>query len=355
MKKAALLLSLTAAVLAGCHPDPNIITPAFTTKGVFVLSEGQFGAGDGAVSAFDNTSKTLVVDAFGAANSGSKLGDVVQDMGIVGTRGYVCVNGSRKVEVVSVPDFKSVATIRRIEQPRYFAWNLGTRGYVTSWRGNYTGYLPGKVMVIDLNTNALIDSITVGRCPEKPATLNGSLYVPNSYDNTVSVIDMNTNKVTSTITVADGPGTVVADQTANLWVLCSGFTVYNTQAPYNVISSTPGTLARFAPGSPTNQLKLSFASSGPSRLRISPDQTRLYYSYGKAEYQLSTTATALPATPFIRRSFSGFGIDPADNTIYAAVSPSYSTAGRFVRYPAAGGAAIDSFTVKVGPNGFVFY
>ena len=91
------------------------------------------------------------------------------------------------------------------------------------------------------------------------------------------------------------------------------------------------------------------------QLRISPDKTQLYYSYGGAEYKLSTTATALPTTPFIRRSFNGFGIDPRTNTIYAAVSTGYTTNGRFLRYPAAGGAVIDSFDVKVGPNGFVFY
>jgi hypothetical protein len=71
---------------------------------------------------------------------------------------------------------------------------------------------------------------------------------------------------------------------------------------------------------------------------------------------MATTATALPTTPFIRRSFSGFAIDPTDNTIYGAVNyGSYTNNGRFIRYPAAGGAAIDSFTVKVSPNGFAFY
>lgn len=354
MKKTLLLTLLSAAVLASCDPkrDPDPVVPA--TTGVYVLSEGQFGAGDGAVSAFDKSTKALVVDAFGSANGGSKLGDVIQDMGIVGSRGYVCVNASNKVEVVSLPDFKSVATIRNIRQPRYFASTSATRGYVTSWRGPYTNYQPGKVMVLDLATNAVIDSITVGRNPEQLTVLNGSLYVPNSLDNTVSVIDVTTNKVTATVTVGDGPRTVVADQANSLWVLCTGFTVYNPSPPYNVISSTTGSLVRFAPGS-TAQTKLSFASGGPSGLRISPDKTQLYYQYAKAEYMLSYAATALPAAPFIRRSFNGFAIDPRDNTIFAAVSTGYTTNGRFLRYPATGGAAIDSFTVKVGPNGFVFY
>jgi YVTN family beta-propeller protein len=353
MKKTLLPLFLGAVLLASCDPDRDTGPSVPASPGVFILSEGQFGAGDGAVSAFGTTSKALLVDAFGTINNGAKLGDVVQDMGVAGSQGYICVNGSNKVEVVSVPDFRSVATIRHILQPRYFA--SATLGFVTSWRGPYTNYQPGKVMVLNLSNNTVVDSITVGRNPEQPVVLNGSLYVPNSLDNTISVIDVNTGKVTATITVGDGPRTVVADQAGNLWALCTGFTVYNPVAPYNIISSTPGALVRFAPASPTMQLKLPFSGGSPSQLRLSPDKTQLYYSYNGAEYRMSTTATTLPTTPFIRRSFSGFAIDARTNTIFAAIAPSYTTNGRFLRYPATGGAAIDSFEVKVGPNGFVFY
>jgi YVTN family beta-propeller protein len=346
MKKTFLAL-LSAAVLVGCNPDKETGPSIPGSPGVFVLSEGQFGKGDGTVSAFGTSSKTLLVDAFGTINNSAMLGDVIQDMGLANGRGYVCVNASNKVEVVDASTFKSIATIRNIRQPRYFASTSAARGYVTAWRGPYTSYQPGKVMVLDLYSSTVIDSITVGRNPEQLLAFNGMLYVPNSYDNTISVIDAATNKVTSTVTVTAGPKTVVADQAGNLWALCS--------QPYGATSTPLASLVRFAAGSTTAQLTLPFASSGASQLRISPDKTQLYYSYGGAEYKLSTTATALPTTPFIRRSFNGFGIDPRDNTIYGAISTGYTTNGRFVRYLAAGGAAIDSFTVKVGPNGFVFY
>lgn len=357
MKKPLLALLFGATVLASCDPkrDPDPVPSAPATTGVYILSEGQFNAGDAAVSAFDKSNKTLVADAFGAANMGSKLGDVVQDMGIVGNRGYVCVNASNKVQVVDLPSFKSVVAITNIRQPRYFVSTSATRGYVTSWRGPYTNYQPGKVMVLDLTSNTVIDSITVGRNPEQLIALGGKLYVPNSNDNTVSVIDVATNKVTATVTVGDGPRTVVADQANNIWALGTGFTVYNPVSPYNVISSTPGSLTRFAASSNTVSLTLAFANTSASKLRINPDKTQLYFGYNGAEYQMNTSATTLPTTPFIRRNFSGFAIDPRDNTIFAAVSTGYTTNGRFLRYPATGGTAIDSFTVKVGPNGFAFY
>ena len=349
-------LGLAALVLlASCDPQKEVIVPPTPlTTSVYVLSEGQFGAGDGAVSVFDRTVKTLTVDAFGNANNGAKLGDVVQSMGVQGTKGYIVVNASNKIEVVNLPDFKTAGTIAGLTQPRYFASTSATRGYVTEWRGPYTGYLPGVLSIIDLNTNAVTSRVTVGRNPEQLLALGGKIYVPNSLDNTVSVIDEATGALTNTITVADGPGSMVADKDGNVWVLCSGFVTYLSVPPYTATRVSNGTLVRFSPANPTTQLKLSFpGTSSPSQLRINPAKDQLYYAFGGAEYQLSTGATVLPTTPFLRRRFSGFAIDPRDNTIYGAVAPSYSSNGRFVRYQASG-APIDSFTVKVGPNGFVF-
>ena len=48
------------------------------------------------------------------------LGDVAQSMVIQSDRAYVVVNNSNKVEVVSLPHFKSVASIGGLKLPRYF-------------------------------------------------------------------------------------------------------------------------------------------------------------------------------------------------------------------------------------------
>ena len=343
-------------MLAACNPDKEVIVPApALTTGVFILSEGRFGAGDGAVSVFDKSTKALQVDAFGSANNGAKLGDVVQSMGVQGSRGYIVVNASNKIEVVNLPDFKTAGTISGLNQPRYFTSTSATRGYVTEWRGPFTGYLPGVLSILDLTTNSVIRSVPVGRNPEQLLALGGKIYVPNSLDNTVSVVDESSAGVSATVTVSDGPSSMVADKDGNVWVLCSGFVTYLSVPPYTATRVSNGALVRFNPNSPATQFKLTFpATGGPSKLRINAAKDQLYYAFAGAEYQLSTAATALPTTPFIRRSFSGFALDPRDNTVFAAVAPSFSSNGRFIRYQPTG-VAIDSFEVKVGPNGFVFY
>ncbi|WP_201986796.1 YncE family protein [Hymenobacter rubidus] len=354
MKKQFAPLVAALALLAACSPKTEETPAPAPTTAVFVLSEGEFTKGDGAVSVFDRASKSLTLDAFGSANGNAKLGDVVQSMGVQGSRGYIVVNASNKVEVVNLPDFKSVATISGLTQPRYFTSTSATRGYVTEWRGTYTGYTPGVLSILDLSTNTVTSRVPVGRNPEQLLALGGKIYVPNALDNTVSVIDEATGTLTSTITVGDGPSSMVADKDNNIWVLCTGFVSYIATPPY-VVQTSAGTLVRFNPSSPATQLKIAFpATSSPGKLRIGTDKDQLYYSFGGAEYRMSIAATALPTTPFIRRSFSGFAIDPRDNTVYGGISPSYNTNGRFVRYQATG-VALDSFTVKVGPNGFVFY
>ena len=297
MKKQVMPFFAALALLTACDPDKETATPAPETNGVFVLSEGQFGAGDGAVSIFDKATKALTVDAFGSANSGAKLGDVVQSMGVQGTRGYIVVNASNKIEVVDLPGFKTAGTISGIEQPRYFTSTSATRGYVTGWKGPFTNYLPGTLSIINLATNTVSSTVTVGRNPEQLLALGGKIYVPNSLDNTVTVVDEASGAVSSTITVADGPSSMVADKDGNIWVLCSGFVTYGPAPNYDLTRLSNGALMRFNPAlpatqpslvSPARQSQASCASTPPktscSTASAAPNTGCLRHGHGPAHH-----------------------------------------------------------------------
>lgn len=355
------LLAAFAAFLASCErtSDTQPVTPTGSGNNVYITNEGAFGNANGSVTLFDKTSNTATANLFQNAN-GRALGDVVESMTVAGNSGYVVVNNSNKVEVVSLPSFRSAATISTVTQPRYMVANTTTnRGYITEWLSSTAG----RVSVIDLGSNAVVGTLPTGRYPEKPLLYNNIVYVPNSDENTLTLIDAAQQKVTSTLTVSDGPGSLVADKNGNIWVLCSGITRYQNQPPYAVISSTPGALIRFSPGAPTQQLVLPFAaSSSPSGLRISPDGSQLYYHIGKRAYRMDVTATTLPTTPFLQRTFSalsafyGFDIDPKDNTLYV-LNASFTGPSQLVRYRLSATTAtpIDSFSTGIGSNGAAFY
>jgi YVTN family beta-propeller protein len=350
----ALALAFSGLLLASCESKNNDATPTPTGTGsnVYITNEGAYGKSTGSVTFFDKNTKAVTPDIFQSVN-GRGLGDVVQSMTPYNNYGYVVVNNSNKVEVVSLPDFRSVATINNLVQPRYMAV-AGSRGYVTEWLSSTAG----RVSVIDLATNTVTGTLATGRYPEKPLSYNGLIYVPNSDENTLTVIDPTQNKVTSTITVSDGPSSVVADKSGNIWVLCGGITKYDP-VTFAVISSTPGALVRFTPSSPTTQLVLPFAAGSPSKLRISPAGDQLYYTLGKSEYRMDATASTLPTTSLINRTFSaltafyGFDIDPKDNTLYVS-DASFSAASKTIRYRP-DGTRIDSFATGIGSNGAAFY
>jgi len=118
-----------------------------------------------------------------------------------GTRAYV-VNNRATPGTVSVIDLTSNAVVESPIPVGNFPCNIaitpdGTTAYVVNAEGNAT---PGSVSVVDLTSNAVVGApIPVGNRPWGIAiTPDGTTaYVTNRGDNTVSVIDLSSNTVLS--------------------------------------------------------------------------------------------------------------------------------------------------------------
>lgn len=346
-----LLGAAFASFLASCSKDDNTTpTAAGTGQYAFVINEGNFTNGTGSVSRINKSNLKDNVDAFGSANGGAVLGSVVESMTVVDTKGYVVVNNSNKIEVVSLPDFKSTATISGLNQPRFLTRSVAnpSRAYVTEWLGGpYPApYTAGRISLIDLSSNKVTGTVPVGINPERMALVGGNLYVANSGSNFLTVISDASGTATGTIALPASASNVVVDKNNTLWVLCSSDYV-----------SQPAKLLHFGTGAtPTVQqtFTLPNAAVGGGGLRISPDGQQLYYSYNGAEYRMGIADTNLPTTPLIRRDFYGFDIDPATGILYGTDALNYSTSGFMLRYQP-NGTKIDSVNVQVSPNGVVFY
>lgn len=350
-----LLGSAATFSLLACDPDstPEPAEPTVVTKTVFVVNEGNFLQSNAEISSFNKATKSVANLALFRAANNRALGDVAQNMAVQDSTGYIVVNNSNKIEVVNLRTFRSNATISGLKMPRYFAAASASKGYVTE-TVSYSG-APGQVSVIDLKTNSVVRSIAVGVQPEKLLVVGNLLYVTNSGGNTVTVINTSTDAVQSTITVGDSPNSLVLDRNNKLWVLCGGKVVYD--ATYNVDYNltTKGSLSSIVPGEQTATTR-PFTSNRaqPGRLTINGAKDQLYFTYLGGVYSQSINETTLPTSPIIRRGLYGLGVDPQDNTIYGGISGGFSGAGKVVRYNPTG-AAIDSFSVNIGPNGFVFY
>ena len=341
------MFALAITVLSSCKKDniDDIYVAGNYEDGYFVTNEGNFGTGNGSISFVDEYG-AVENDVFASINSFA-LGDVVQSMNIIGSRAYILVNGSSKIEVASVDSMYSVATIDAVS-PRYIAKVNDNKAYVTDWGIN-------GVQVIDLLTNTISSTIACGTGPEGITVANGFAYVCNvggwGLDNTVSVINTTTDAVETTLTVGDKPNSVVVDVNGAVWVLTGGFTEYD--ADWNVVSETAGNLVKIVGN--TIEATYSFAvGNHPQDLVIDDAGTTLYYSDGswsKAVYAFDVNDTELPTTALIDKSFYGLGVH--GGYVYGTDAVDFTQSGWSYKYTA-DGTIIDSVQVGIIPGGYCF-
>lgn len=343
------------ALITGCDPEPETTPKGTYEHGVFIVNEGNFQKGNGAISYYNPGTKTVEQDIFNAVNA-RPTGDVLQSMTIHNDKAYIVANNSNKIEVANANTFKAEATISGLALPRYFA-AINNKGYVTEWV-SFSGN--GRVAVIDLSTNTITKTIPVGETPEQLLLINNKIYVSNSGSNTLSVINTATDAVEATVTVGEAPGSLALDANNQLWVACAGNKVYLPDfSGYDPEASTAGSLVRLNPAANTVESTLPFASTveAPTHLTINGTKNKLYYNYAGKIYQLDIATTTLPANAIIKRRFTGegfgLGIDPETNIMYTADPGFYTANGKVIRYDAAG-SALDSFQVAIGPNSFLF-
>jgi YVTN family beta-propeller protein len=76
----------------------------------------------------------------------------------------------------------------------------------------------GHVAVVDRSSGKVLERIDVGRVPEAPIVDGGSVYVNNSFDDTISIIDARRGKVLDTIDAPPVSDALLAIGFNALWV-----------------------------------------------------------------------------------------------------------------------------------------
>lgn len=152
------------------------------------------------------------------------------DIGIYGSKLYVVVNCSHKVEVL---DSRSGVRIGQVDIPncRYVRFHRG-KAYVSSYVGPVlidANAPKGAVYEVDTLLLKVTRKVTVGYQPEEMEIVDDYMYVANSggyrvpnYDNTVSVIQMIDFKQVEQIPVGINLHRLKKDKYNKLWVTSRG-------------------------------------------------------------------------------------------------------------------------------------
>ena len=239
---ALLLLGVVAGMLSSCRTDDPIIysttydtgggtQPSGDITGMYVLCEGNMGSNKCTLDFLDLTTAQYHRNIYSELNPETvkELGDVGNDIKVYGSRLWMIINCSNKVEVADVGTARRIGQVD-IPNCRYLAFHDGY-AYVSSFAGPVMGAEEqlGLVYKVDTLTLEIAGRVEVGYQPEEMAVLDGKLYVVNSggymppvYDNRVSVIDLNTFKVERTIEVGRNLHRCRADRYGQLWITSRG-------------------------------------------------------------------------------------------------------------------------------------
>ncbi|MBJ2194190.1 MAG: YncE family protein [Muribaculaceae bacterium] len=231
------------AAISACREDelvvpteyeiiPDIPAPDTKVRGFYLLNEGNMGSNKCTLDYFDYFTGLYSRNLYAEKNPNviKELGDVGNDIGIYGSKLYVVVNCSHKVEVL---DARSGVRIGQIDIPncRYVRFHRG-KAYVSSYVGPVLidpDAPKGAVYRVDTLSLEVTGRVTVGYQPEEMEILDDYMYVANSggyrapnYDNTVSVIQLIDFKQVQQIPVDINLHRLKKDRYNKLWVTSRG-------------------------------------------------------------------------------------------------------------------------------------
>ena len=204
---------------------------------MYLLNEGNMGSNKSSLDYLDLSDSTAHYyrNIYSQRNPSTvmSLGDVGNDCQIYGSRLWLVINCSNKVEVARADSAIRIGKVN-IPNCRYVTFN-DRYAYVSSYVGTVyaSSNSPlGSVYKVDTLTLQKVDSCSVGYQPEEMAIIGNQLYVANSggyqgmtgqgYESTVSVIDMATMQETSKVEVAPNLHHLKADKYNQLWVTARG-------------------------------------------------------------------------------------------------------------------------------------
>lgn len=349
--KKLVLLSFVSVALFSCETKETEPAQPYDS-GVFVVNEGNFLQNNGSISFIQPDSKTAITDVFQKENSRPLIG-IINGYAEVDDKGIILVDnstdGQDAIEIVNARTFKSIASIKEVENPRNAIKVAANKAYVVCWdilNPDYT-YNPGYILVIDLLTNKVTKKITLQNGAEGIVVVGNEAFVGNNPyvdKKEISVIDITKDEVTSKINIKGPASNLIVDANNKIWC------------------STGKDFLRINPGTKAIEATISTETATektPGKLVLNANKTTIYFDYahwatGGEVYSFNISdATISTTTPIIKRTVTGLGFDAKANVIYAGISPSYNQAGYAFRYKPTG-ELIDSVKVELAPSKFLF-
>jgi hypothetical protein len=329
---AFILLGLNLG-FTSCKDDTDNGTTPTTTQnlpeGIFVLCEGNDGMNNSSLIHY-SIGTNEVIDIFDKINN-QGLGDLGNDIELLGDKLFVAAKGSASVNVLNSKTGKLIKRIPILDEN---GTNRKPSRLCQSTTMLYLCTIDGYVVEINPQTLSLGRKVKVGRNPEDICYLNGNLYVTNSggldwntsvgYDRTVSVVDAQSMTETKKIDVGLNPSFIkpIAENTIGLIVRGN----YNdVPTSFSTINTTTNEVA-----TTTNVNMSNFDVIGNNILYVNYDYISMQASIKTYNYLTNTSSDFITTSDILPQFMSPYGVNvnTAFNEVYLTDATTYSTSGK---------------------------
>ncbi len=267
-----LILLIVVVLINGCSTknDP-IVPPEVSNEFYLVINEGLYGQNNSSITVYDIQNNVVQNYVYSNANGGENLGDTANDFMQCCGKGFVVLDKSKKIEIISLNDFKSLGSIDFTDygSPRDIVLFDSLHAYVST--------LNDLVVEINPTEQTITRIVKVGKQPEDLEIAQGKLFVANSgfgTGNSVSVIDLNSFSVIDTIEVWKNPRFIKTDGNF-IYLISTGEYI------------PPGTGAVTKINVANNQIVDTLLLNGnPGKAEITSDVLYVIYSEGVAKISL---------------------------------------------------------------------
>ena len=362
--KNIVFLLASLVVIASCRKNdqiPNNTQPIPVTNGFYLLNQGNMNQNNASLDYFDYASSVYARNIFKAANPNTDvLGDTGNDMAIYGSKLYVIMNGSNKLEIADAITAKRIKVVT-IPNVRNITFHKN-KAYVSAY-GNTLNASSANGVVIEMDTATLSTTrtIEVGRQPEGLAIVGDQLYVANSggydaknYERTVTVINLNSFAKIKNIDVAINLDKIKKDKENNLYVSNRGN--YNNIVPKLYFIDTKQNIVKDSFNIPVSNMTI----AGDSVYIIGTVYKPVTFEAVHSFNIINTKTRKAEGAGFITdgtekniQSPYGVAVDPLTRNIMVTDARDYQSSGNVIIYNAAG-KKLQTYITGLLPLSIVF-
>ncbi len=348
--KITAFLMITTLFFASCSSDDNPpvnIPKGDYENGFFITNEGAFNTGTGTITFVGDDGK-VSQNIYKTVNN-EDLGNVVQSMTLKGDKAYIVVNNSNKIVVANRYTFKKEGVISEdISNPRYMVAE-NDRAFVSNW-GDPSDPSDDFISVINLNTNQVINTISVGEGPENMLIVNTKLFVNLKggwgHNDQVAIIDLQTQSLIENVGVGDVPNSLIDDGRGNVWILCGGIS-------WPVNSQSEGKLVRMSAATGSVIRIYNFdTTEHPAFLNF--DGGNLYYNLEGKVYKMSPSSADLPEESVAGLDGFFYSMATYYGDMYATDAKDFNSEGELKIFNLASGTLLETIPAGIIPGSVVF-